>query len=343
MRVLVLGGTGQTGPDLVATLTERGHEVTLVNRGQRPGIDGVELIVADREPDHPDGLAPLEGALRAGRTWDAAIDVWPSIPKIVERTARLLEPAVERYAYVSSISAYADPSAQNQDEHAPTLDCPDADEREFAMKIYGQFKGECEKRVRQYFPRERHLVWRPGLIAGRRDQTFRTVYWPTRVRTGGEILAPGDGNDRTQFIDVRDLVEFQVRTLEEHRSGVYNVTGPSDTLTMRAYLEACARVTGASPSYVWAAAPFLEEFEIVMWKDMPCWVAPGAGYDGFTSFAIQKAIDAGLTFRPLEETITDTLAWFDGLSAQDQHEIAQKAGLHTDREREAIEALRAAT
>lgn len=345
LKILVLGGTGQTGPHLVRQLVEAGHTVTLSNRGNRSDelFPALECIIADRALDADDGLANLAAELESGRRWDVCIDIWPYVPKIVETTASMLQDHVGHFLYVSSMSVYADNSDPDADETAAVLEQPDADDVEYSMALYGNFKAECENRVRRIFP-ENHTIFRPGLIVGPRDFSFRGVYWPVRVREGGEVLAPGDGLDPIQQIDGRDLTRFQVRCMENATTGTFNVVGPhpATPLTMQRYLQRCKEATGSDATFVWADAEFLTEHQIGPWMNMPNWLPREGEYAGFASRSVDKALAAGLTFRPLVDTIRDTLDWYDGLTDERRDGVSGRAGIPREREAEVLAAWHAA-
>jgi 2'-hydroxyisoflavone reductase len=344
LRILVLGGTGQTGPHFVRRALAHGHEVTLFNRGNRSEemFPDVECLVGDRFPEQGEGLAALEEAVEGGREWDVVLDVWPHIPRLVEATAELLKHNAGRYMFVSSMSVYADSSEKDQDETAAVGQAPDADNMEFSWELFGPFKAECENRVRRAFP-NRHTIYRPGLIVGPRDSSFRGGYWPVRVRRGGEVLAPGDGETRIQNIDARDLVEFELRCMEQGTNGTFNVVGPHprNPLTMRKMLEACKRVSGSDATFIWAPADFLAEHGVGPWMQMPCWLPAEGEYAGFGSRNVDKAVAAGLAFRPIDETIEDTLQWYDSLDEEARARLHQRAGIPEQKETEVLEAWHA--
>jgi 2'-hydroxyisoflavone reductase len=343
LKVLVLGGTGQTGPHLVRALLDAGHEVTLFNRGNRSDdlFPGVECLLGDRTPDAGEGLATLQAAIAAGRTWDVCIDIWPQIPRIVENTAVLLQKNVGHYMFVSSMSVYADDLQPNQDETAAVLTLPEADTTEYTDELFGNFKTECENRVRKYYP-QNHTIYRPGLIVGPRDFSFRGGYWPTRVRRGGEVLAPGDGQARVQFVDGRDLAAFEVVCMERGTHGTFNVVGPHprDPLTMQRYLETCREVSGSQATFVWVEEKFLEDHEVAAWSNLPCWLPP-AEYAGFSSRRVDKALAAGLTFLPLADTVRGTLSWYDSLTPEQRDRVTPRAGLTAEKEQQVLAAWHA--
>jgi 2'-hydroxyisoflavone reductase len=344
LKVLVLGGTGQTGPHLIRELLDRGHAVTMVNRGSRSDdlFPEVENIVADRALDKPEGLDALKAELAKGRRWDVAIDVWPHVPKIVEIAAELLKDHVDQYMFVSSVSVYASHGTPGADESDPVSEAPNADNEEYNGANFGPFKAECENRVRRIYPNN-HTVFRPGLIVGPRDFSFRGGYWPVRVRRGGEVLAPGSGADQIQIIDGRDLVKFEVRCMERKTTGTFNVVGPhkDNPLTMRAYLEACKQASGSDATFTWVDAQFLEANSVAPWSHMPVWIPPEGDYAGFGSRSNAKAIKAGLTFRPTVDIARDTVAWYDSLTDEQRAGVTRRAGITAEREREVLDAWHA--
>lgn len=344
LKILVLGGTGQTGPHFVRHALAHGHEVTLFNRGNRSDelFPDVECLIGDRYPERGDGLRALEEAVENGRRWDVVLDVWPHIPMLVEATAELLKNNADRYMFVSSMSVYADNSTKGQDETAEVGQAPDADNTEFSMELFGPFKAECENRVRKAFP-NRNTIYRPGLIVGPRDFSFRGGYWPVRVRRGGEVLAPEDGNTQVQIIDVRDLVDFELRCMERNVGGTFNVIGPHprNPLTMRRLLETCRQVSGSDATFTWVPADFLAEQGIGPWMQMPCWLPAEGEYAGFASRSIDRALAAGLALRPLAETVEDTLQWFDALPDDVRDGMTQRAGISAEKEAEALAAWKA--
>lgn len=345
LKVLILGGTGQTGPHLIEELRRRGHTVTMFNRGTRSEelFPDVECLIGDRQPEPGDGLKALEAEIAGGRRWDICIDIWPQIPRIVENTAVLLKGHVGHYMFVSSISVYVDFATPGADEGYPVGQAPDADTTEYTDELFGPFKAECENRVRKHYP-DNHTIFRPGLIVGPRDASFRGGYWPVRVRRGGEVLAPGDGSTAIQIIDGRDLTAFEVLCMERRTGGTFDVTGPNPAtpLTMRGYLETCRQAGGSDAVFTWADNAFLGEHGVGPWRDMPCWLPEEeADYAGFGKRSLARAMAAGLAHRPLVDTVRDTLAWYDGLPDDRREAVTKRAGLAPEKEAEVLKAWHA--
>ncbi len=336
LRILILGGTGFTGPFQVRYALERGHKVTVFNRGKtRPGElpDGVEQLLGDRN-----------GQLDAlkNRQWDVAIDNPTSVPVWVRDVGKILQGNVERFVFISTISVYAE-SRKSNDETAPLAKYTGAD----AMKetrdtivasqfqLYGPLKALSEQEAEKWFPKKT-LVIRPGLIVGPGDQTDRFTYWPVRIDRGGEVLAPGAPSDPVQFIDARDLAEWTIRMVEKKATGTYNATGPEKPLPVGDMLGGIKDALKADAKFTWADADFLEAQKVSPWSDMPVWVPPRGEEGGLGRTSIKKALAEGLTFRPLADTARDTLAWFRTLPAERQADL--KAGLKPEREAEVLAA-----
>jgi len=326
MNILILGGTKFLGRHLVDSALARGHEVTLFNRGKtNPGLfPHVETILGDREHD----IEKL-----TGREWDAVIDVAGYVPRIVRLSASGLREAgsVGRYVFISSLSVYADNRKIGIDEEYPVGKLEDESVEEITGESYGPLKALCEKTVLDLYG-ERGLVIRPGLIVGPNDPTDRFTYWPVRIARGGDVLAPEKPEAPVQIIDVRDLSDFTIKLIEEKASGIYNATGPDYELTLGAMLEACKQVSGSNANFQWASVEFLKQNKISEWSDMPVWVPDNEENAGFSRFDILKAIKDGLKFRPLEDTVRDTIAWANTRPA----DHAWRAGLKADREKELL-------
>lgn len=301
MKLLIIGGTVFLGRHLAQVALERGHEVTLFNRGvNNPELfPEAEKLRGDRK--EAEGLEALKG-----REWDAVIDTCGYVPRVVRMSVDALKGHVGTYCFISSVSAYSDFSAGPIDENAPVARMEDATVEEVTGETYGPLKVLCEEAAEAGFP-GRALIIRPGLIVGPHDPSDRFTYWPHRVAQGGEVLAPDKPSAPTQFIDVRDLAEWNIRLLEAGKTGVYNADGP--TVTMGEVLEACKTESGSDARFSWVSEEFLAEKEVHGWIEVPLWIPESAGAAGHFAIDCSKAIADGLTYRPLSVTVRDTLEW----------------------------------
>lgn len=329
MRILIIGGTRFLGRHLVEVALERSHDVTLFNRGKtNPDLFlRLETILDDREKD----INKLEG-----RIWDAVIDTSGYFPRIVRLSAEVLQATVTRYVFISTISVYENFRRAGIDESYPVGKIEDETVEEITGETYGPLKALCEETVRDVFGLEQSLIVRPGLIVGPHDPTDRFTYWPVRVARGGDVLAPQKPEAAIQIIDVRDLSEFIIRLIEEHASGTYNATGPDYDLTLGKLLEVSKQVSGSDANFKWASVDFLNQNKVEAWSDMPVWIPDDEEGIGFSRVNVSEAINAGLKFRPLEETVRDTLEWAS--TRPSEHEW--RAGLKADREQELLALLK---
>lgn len=311
------------GRHLVEAAQARGHEVTLFNRGQHnPELfPDVEKLRGDRKAD----LSALEG-----RRWDAVIDPSGYVPSVVRATAELLAQSVDHYTFISSLSVYAENHLVGVDESGKVATIEDETTEEVTGETYGALKALCEQAAEAAMP-GRVLNLRPGLIVGRYDPTDRFTYWPYRVSQGGEVLAPERPDYAVQVIDARDLAEWNIRMVEAGKTGVYNATGPDYRLSLGTVLETARAVGDSDAFFTWVSADFLAEQNVQPWSEMPLWI-PGEEYAGFHTISVQKAIDDGLAFRPLADTIADTLDWVKTRPADYQW----RAGISREREAELL-------
>jgi 2'-hydroxyisoflavone reductase len=334
MNLLVLGGTGFLGPHFVEAAHAKGHKLTLFNRGKTnpTRFSGEEF--KDIEQLHGDRKTDMK-ALSGRRKWDAVLDTSAYLPADVTRSTQLLAKRVDQYLLVSTVSVYARMDTPNQDETAPLITLANPNVTEVTGDTYGGLKALCERAAEKEMPGHVTIV-RPGLIVGPGDNTDRFTYWPARADRGGEILAPGTASDPTQFIDVRDLAAFLLKVLEDTRYGTFNADAPAGKLTMGEVIATSQRVSGKPSKVTWVPADFLDAQHVSAWQDMPVWIPPVGEYAGFGRVSSQKAQAAGLTYRPLETTTADTLAYWHTLP--EDRRAAPKAGLSMVREAEVLQA-----
>ncbi len=314
MRLLVLGGTAFVGRHFTAAALAGGHQVTLFTRGRTNSslFPDAEHLQGDRDG----GLDGLQG-----RSFDTAIDLSGYLPRVVRASAELLAGSVDRYVFVSSISVYDD--APRITEASPVQQLTDPGSEE-VMAHYGALKALCEDEAQAAFP-GRALVIRPGLIVGAHDYTGRFSYWPRRVAAGGEVLAPGSPGARVWVIDARDLGEWMLRMVEANATGVFNAVGPDYPLAFGKLLDECRAVSGSDAEVTWVDEEFLLGREVAPWTELPLWLPAS---DPHPEVDISRAVAAGLTFRPVGDTIRAVLA--------DEEPPTREAGLDSARERDLL-------
>ena len=322
MNVLIVGGSNFLGPHVIDALLLREHRVTAFNRGRNPAQarPGVEHVVGDRATD----LERLRG-----RKFDAVVDTCGYFPRIVALSVEMLAPSAASYVFVSSISVYVDPIGPPRDETSQVATIADPSIEEITPESYGPLKALCEKAVINGAS-GRALVVRPGLIVGPLDPTDRFTYWPHRAALGGEMLVPGEPAHNISFIDVRDLADFIVGSVERGTSGIFNASGDTEKTHMGELIASCLRLADARTKATWVREEFVKAEEIAPWSELPAWIPTGE--DTLMWASSSKAVAAGLRYRPLDETVRATLDYTRAKGL----DRALKSGLTRERESELL-------
>ncbi|MEM9954789.1 MAG: NAD-dependent epimerase/dehydratase family protein [Chloroflexota bacterium] len=326
MKILVIGGTRFFGRAFTELALSKGHDVTVFHRGQSDSehFDGATRIIGDRNTD----LEKL-----GDDSWDAVLDTCGFTPNQVTETATYLKDKVKHYVFISSISVYTESEKMNRNEDADLLDHPEGEPTdELKMENYGSLKVLCEQAAEAIMPNQVTQI-RPGLIVGPYDASNRFTYWVTRVAKGGDVLVPGDGSRLSQVIDARDLAAFTLKVIEDKNIGIFHVAGPQEPHTVKSVVETVKRVTDSDANFIYVDEDFLTDNEVRPWMELPLWI-PSATGDSMMNVDISRALDAGLTLRPLEETIQDTLDWYREIDGDSQE---WAAGMKPEREADLLE------
>jgi 2'-hydroxyisoflavone reductase len=336
MKLLVLGGTHHVGRAVVEAALARGDEVTTLNRGvsghQPPGA---RALHADRTG--PDALRQALGSQDGGPepTWDAVIDTWSGAPRVVADAVALLAGRAGHYGYVSSRSVYQWPIPPGADENAPVVDAdpagPDGED-------YPAAKRGGELAAVAGFG-DRALLVRAGLILGPYEGVGRMPWWLRRMSEGGDVLAPGPRDLPLQYIDCRDLATWMLAAADQGLGGPYNATSLRGHATMATLLEAAREVTGSSARLVWVSPEVIEAAGIQPWTELPVWLPPTDEYAGLHDGDVSAIHAAGLSCRPVEETVADTWQWLQQEGYPQPRPGGLQHGLNPDTERQVLASL----
>lgn len=321
MKLLMLGGTEFVGRAITEDALDRGWEVTVFHRGHHAPPRGATAVHGDRTA--PGGLDAL-----AEGEWGLVVDTWGGAPTAVRDSATLLRDRAGRYAYVSSRSVYAYPAPAGLDEDGPLVGgSPDAD-----ATAYAEDKRGGELAALEAFA-DRALLVRAGLILGPYENVGRLPWWLNRTARGGPVLAPGPRGLPIQYIDVRDLARWTLDASVAGRSGAYNLVSPVGHATMGSFLDACAATTGGRAELRWTDPDRIQEAGVQPWTELPVWVPEGEGHDFMHGGDVAKALAAGLTCRPVEETVADTWTWLREMGGTPPQRTDRPApGIDADRE-----------
>ncbi len=307
LEVLVLGGTGFIGPHQVNALLDRGHKVTLFNRGRKTGLfEGrVEELAGNRDAKVDDGLEALKG----DRRWDVVIDNSGYVPRHVRDSAELLAHRCNQYLYISTVAVYdldLETGDRSLDRNSPIWsDIPNTEQ--VNGETYGPLKAACDVVVEQVLGSKATIV-RPTYVVGPGDVTDRFTYWVDRIHRGGDVLAPADPDLEAQWIDVRDLAQFVVGLVESRTLGTFNAAGPRSRVTNQTLMWGLAASSSAAVRFHWPSPELLESMKLQL-PMMP----PRRWSRHIDSGPAQQA---GLQMRPLADTARDLQAWWQAQPAQ---------------------------
>lgn len=318
LRILILGGTAFLGPHMVAYALQRGHSVTTFTRGRtEPNVhrrlfNDVESLIGDRDV----GLDAL-----AGRSWDVVIDNSGRQVEWATEAATALRDRVETYVYTSSTGVYFPYLGDSIDESTPVaMEVPEGiDDGDAGSYGYGVMKARSEEEVRRIFGEDRSIIVRPTYIMGPGDRTHRFTYWPIRLERGGEVLVPGRAEDPVQYIDVRDVAEWMIRLAEHQDAGTFNAAGPAAPMGMHRFVHATQGAFSAPTTFV----P-IDDYDFLFSQRVRFripWIPPIGNNYGSARADISRALDHGLTFRPLAESARDIQTWWtSGAVPSDEQE-----------------------
>ncbi|MDG2341186.1 MAG: NAD-dependent epimerase/dehydratase family protein [Paracoccaceae bacterium] len=338
MRCLVVGGTGFLGGAITNTLVSAGHSVAILTRGKTENNlpTEVEQIRGDRYED----LQCL-----SGRQFDWVFDTCAYSPNAVEKLLQAVNQDISRYILISSISAYSTFFDAHLDETAivPTANAKDYDLAD-AMPIgsrssayaygpsYGPLKRACEIEAHRILA-GRTTSLRVGLLVGAGDYSDRLTWWVRRIDQApakGQIVpAPAPRHRPVQLIDVRDVAKFAHQCATNDLGGIWNVTSQPERF--EDILKAIHSVCTSDAEISWVSEKAIVEAGIEPWSDIPMMAPNIPEFRHFLNVSTEKARSAGLTIRPLSETLTPLLEW-----DRQRRDVALKVGMTQEQEAKLI-------
>ena len=257
---------------------------------------------------------PIERPPLRTQPFDCHASIFPAQVLIAKRRPNTRKHDSGITTLVSSISVYRDFSEAGLDENASTAILPPgADDSGNNGQHYGANKAMCERTAERAMP-GRVLIVRPGIIVGPHDLTNRFSHWVLRIARGGDILCPAPpeapltNHGRKRVWPAQESIRM---TREPRRSICFQRHGPAHALTAPAgswiLVKDCS---GSDARFVWADEEFLLEHKINPSTELPLWIPKmETSYAGFFTIDCQRALKAGLAFRPLAETVLDVFAF----------------------------------
>jgi 2'-hydroxyisoflavone reductase len=300
MQILILGGKKFIGYHIALEAEKRGHTVTYFNRGKTYPelLPQFEMINGDRNTD----IERLKG-----RSFDVVIDTCAYFPQQVKKTCEALKETIGKYILVSTVSVYDISSIGINEETA--INDYDYESDEINNDTYGPLKAAAEKTLLDHLGEDRSLIIRPGFIVGDRDHTDRFTFWPVLMNETEKMVVPETGNLFIQFIDVKDLAQFIILSAERAYTGRYILTGPEKPYYFKDFILDCRKIVNPNCEIEFVSDDWLNKHHLDKSVSYPL-CHDEEGTEGLFQVDCSKAVKAGLTFRPLDKTIQDTLKWF---------------------------------
>lgn len=333
LKILFLGGTGFIGPHMVQGAIDRGHEVTLFNRGSKEeSFPQLEKLVGDRDGK----LDALEG-----RRWDAVVDTSGYVPRHVDDSARVLKAGgTPHYLFISTVAVYQRSNEAGLDENAALQTMSDPTVEKVDGDTYGPLKVLCEQAAAKHYP-EALTILRPTFIVGPGDTTDRFAHYLERPLAGGIMAAPGPQDSPLAYVDVRDLADFTVRTLEQQIYGRYNMVNAKGAATTGEMMRRSLELSGAKVDLAWISYEFLREHDLAGDKQpgFPMFVDPNS-FGGLPLLSQAAAVAKGFGNRSFADTMKVTWDWWSSLPAE--RRAGRRPGLTPEVEKTWIDAWREA-
>jgi 2'-hydroxyisoflavone reductase len=301
MDILFVGGTRFVGRAMAEAAQQRGHAVTVLHRGrsQPDSLADAEHLLADRDGD----LSVLDG-----RRFDATIDVCAYVPRQVSSLAAALGGRGGHHVYVSTMSVYADTDRAGLTESGKLATLDDPSTEEVTEETYGGLKVLCEQAAQAAYGDQLTII-RPTYVVGPNDPTGRFTWWVRRAARGGEILAPGPEDSPIQLVDARDQGEWTISLVEKGTAGIFNSVTSPQGFSFEDMLTATVQAVGPDGTRLtWVDGGWLKQ-QGESYNSLPLWTE--GEYEWLMAADPTAAVDAGLTARPLTETVADTLAWIE--------------------------------
>lgn len=311
MKILFIGGSGVISRAATEQTLAAGHELWLLNRGQRRPIAGTRSLVADLAD-----LAAVRAALH-GHTWDVVVQWIAFAPADIRRDLGLFRGRTRQYVFISSASVYQKPP----DHYRITEATPRANPHwEYSrLKIACEEELEAAHRV-EGFP---GVIVRPSLTYGDDQVPLVLNAWSRswtaidRLRRGAPVIIPGDGTSLWTITHNTDFARGLIGLFghPDTPGQAFHITS-DEVLTWNQIFQQAARAAGvAAPQFVHLPSDFIiacvPEVEGTLLGDK-------AVSTVFDNTKIKRFVPGFAARVPFAEGIRRTVAWFDADPARRQ-------------------------
>ena len=243
MRILVLGGTRFIGLRLVWLLSELGHDITVLNRGQTKAVlpDNVTRMICDRSDT--DQIKSVLG----DSYFDVAFDISSYTTSTLKPVVEVMKDRVGQFVFCSTTLVYPPADIIPIRENFPR------DTRGNVSK-YSSDKIECENFLFESFEKDQFpaTVLRPPYVYGPYNHIKeREFSYFARAIRKRKVIAPGDGLTFIHPIHVDDLARafVSVPGKQETFGEAYTICS-ADAITINGYIRLISEIVGVETEIV---------------------------------------------------------------------------------------------
>ena len=225
MNILIIGGSRFVGPLVVEKLLAKDHNITLFNRGKiKSNYENVKFIQGNRN----DGF-------NINDNFDVVIDTCAYTGKQIEKAINELN--FDYYLNFSTAAVYK-----------KTNKFPLTEESEIGdWSLWGSYnkgKVDCENVLKE--SGIKYASIRPVYILGKNNYVDRERFIYSRIKANKQLILPGDGQAKIQFVFSQDVANSIVLLAEDKIQGNFNCCG-DEIVTLKQLVEIMGNIVGIKP------------------------------------------------------------------------------------------------
>ena len=323
MRILFVGGTGLISSAVSPLVIERGHDLTLVNRGTSAKASapaGARVIQADAH-DTEQLRALLAADVRQHGEYDAVVQWICFSPEHMRADLETFAGVTREYIFISSASAYQTPPQHYIAREGVTpVDNP--------YWQYSRDKAACEQLLREAgadtgFP---YTIVRPSHTYGYSDIPLAITSWShpwtvmDRLLRGNKVLIHGDGTSLWTLTDHRDFAVGLVGLLGNAAAvgEAVNITG-DDVLSWNQIYTYAAQAVGIDADRFANLAVHVPT-DVLIRFDRDTFEGPLMGdktHSGvFDHSTLSRLVPEFATRHHFRDSVNESVAWFQADSSR---------------------------
>jgi nucleoside-diphosphate-sugar epimerase len=311
MNILIIGGTGFISSRIADKLLQKGHKLTLLNRGNTvsnlPFNSNLSFVQGDRNDKR------ILNDLASKNRFDVVYDMIPYTEYDSKTAADCFKNKIGRFIHCSTISVYmlqeqlTIPITEEQINRALT--------KEFKRSPFGWDYGVNKIKCEEIIFENHHdtnfpvSVLRPTFVSGPKDPARRDWFWIERILDGNPLLVPGDGNTKFQQVYIEDTADAFCKVIETEKSigEAYNVAG-EEVFTLNEYLSRLMKLLNKTVELFHVDLKDFDKLEISYSREGDVFTFNTRRDAVFSLKKIKE--DLGYKGTPFDQYMNATINWF---------------------------------